>query len=59
MTDWQAAGDYTGIDEWVESIPFTETRDYVQAIMRNEQIYRELDHTAKAQASLSPRPAQP
>ncbi len=49
---WKAAGDYTGIDEWVESIPFTETRDYVQAIMRNEQIYRELDKTAKTRAQL-------
>jgi hypothetical protein len=27
----------------VESIPFTETRDYVQAIVRNESIYRELN----------------
>ena len=27
----------------MESIPFTETREYVEAILRNEQIYRELD----------------
>ncbi len=47
VDDWKAAGDYTGIDEWVESIPFTETRDYVQAILRNEQIYREIDQAAK------------
>jgi len=26
-----------------ESIPFTQTRDYVQAILRNEGIYRDLD----------------
>jgi soluble lytic murein transglycosylase len=44
VTDWRAAGSFTGIDEFVESIPFTETRDYVQAILRNEQVYRELDH---------------
>ena len=31
------------MDEFVESIPFTETRDYVQAILRNESIYRELN----------------
>ncbi len=49
---WKAAGEYTGIDEWVESIPFTETRDYVQAIMRNEQIYRELDRTAKTRVQI-------
>ncbi len=44
VTDWQAASSYTGLDEFVESIPFTETREYVQAIIRNEEIYRELDH---------------
>jgi soluble lytic murein transglycosylase len=43
VTDWQAASSFTGLDEFVESIPFTETRDYVQAIIRNEQIYREID----------------
>ncbi len=52
VTDWQAAGEYTGIDEWVESIPFTQTRDYVQAIMRNEEIYRELDRASKTRAQL-------
>ena len=58
VDDWKAEGNYTGIDEWVESIPFEQTRDYVQALMRNEQIYRELDRTArtpesKTEASLS------
>ena len=43
VTDWQSIGKYHGMDEFVESIPFTETRDYVQAILRNEAIYRELD----------------
>ncbi len=43
VTDWQAIGKYHGMDEFVESIPFTETRDYVQAILRNESIYRELN----------------
>lgn len=28
--------------EFVESIPFTETREYVQAVLRNADIYREL-----------------
>ncbi len=52
VDDWKAAGSYTGIDEWVESIPFEQTREYVQALMRNEQIYRELDHAAKTRASI-------
>jgi len=43
VVDWQAAGPYSGIDEFVESIPFTQTRDYVQAILRNIEIYREID----------------
>jgi len=51
VSDWQAAGNYRGFDEFVESIPFTETREYVQAIVRNEQIYRELDRTAFAKAA--------
>jgi soluble lytic murein transglycosylase len=48
VTDWQAAGPYHGIDEFVESIPFTETREYVQAILRNQDIYRGIDQYAKA-----------
>jgi soluble lytic murein transglycosylase len=38
------------MDEFVESIPFTQTRDYVQAILRNEEIYRGIDVAASAQA---------
>ena len=52
VDDWKAAGGYSGIDEWVESIPFEQTRDYVQALMRNEQIYRELDQAAKTRATI-------
>lgn len=54
VADWRAAGNYRGFDEFVESIPFTETREYVQAIVRNEQIYRELDRTAFARAASAP-----
>ena len=42
VDDWKSAGHYRDIYEFVESIPFTETREYVQAIMRNAQIYQEL-----------------
>jgi soluble lytic murein transglycosylase len=49
VIDWQAAGPYRGLDEFVESIPFTQTRDYVQAILRNEEIYRGIDSAATAQ----------
>jgi soluble lytic murein transglycosylase len=39
---WLATNDYKDIPEFVESIPFTETRDYVQAILRNREMYRQL-----------------
>jgi soluble lytic murein transglycosylase len=48
VEDWQAAGPYSGIDEFIESIPFTQTREYVQAILRNIEIYREIDATTDA-----------
>ena len=56
VTDWQSAGNYHGIDEFVESIPFTETREYVQAIVRNEEIYRELDQASARSASGDAKP---
>ena len=46
VTDWQAAGPYQGVDEFVESIPFTETREYVEAILRNQETYRAIDEFA-------------
>jgi len=50
VTDWQSAGPYSGIDEFVESIPFTQTREYVEAILRNEETYRAIDNFAHARA---------
>ena len=48
VTDWQSAGPYSGLDEFVESIPFTQTREYVEAILRNEETYRAIDSFARA-----------
>jgi soluble lytic murein transglycosylase len=42
VRQWMAAGSYQDIAEFVESIPYTETREYVQAILRNREIYRVL-----------------
>lgn len=42
VDEWKANGQYNDIDEFVESIPFTETREYVQAIVRNAQVYKKL-----------------
>jgi soluble lytic murein transglycosylase len=49
VADWQAAGPYSGMDEFVESIPFTETREYVQSILRNREMYRAIDQYARNQ----------
>ena len=40
--DWLEQGHYRDPQEFVESIPFTETREYVQAILRNANVYRQL-----------------
>lgn len=42
VDDWLGQAKFRDIPEFVESIPFTETREYVQAIMRNAQVYRQL-----------------
>ncbi|MGF7179790.1 transglycosylase SLT domain-containing protein [Tunturiibacter psychrotolerans] len=42
VRQWMAIGDYKDIPEFVESIPYTETREYVQAILRNREIYHAL-----------------
>jgi soluble lytic murein transglycosylase len=42
VQDWLGQGKYRDTEEFVESIPFTETREYVQAIMRNANVYRKI-----------------
>ena len=42
VEEWSGLGTYRDVPEFVESIPFTETREYVQAIMRNANLYRQL-----------------
>jgi soluble lytic murein transglycosylase len=42
VRQWLASNDYKDVQEFVESIPYTETRDYVQAILRNREMYRAL-----------------
>ncbi len=37
---WRSERNYDEIPELVESIPFTETRDYVQIVLRNAEVYR-------------------
>lgn len=42
VAEWLSWNTYREPAEFVESIPFTETRDYVQAVLRNADIYRRL-----------------
>lgn len=42
VDEWLGEGKYRDAQEFVESIPFTETREYVQAILRNASVYRQL-----------------
>jgi peptidoglycan lytic transglycosylase len=48
---WRSERNYEEIPELVESIPFTETRDYVQIVLRNAEVYRMI------YGSTSPAPA--
>jgi soluble lytic murein transglycosylase len=42
VNQWTAGRTYSEPAEFVEAIPFTETRDYVQIVLRNAAIYRQL-----------------
>jgi soluble lytic murein transglycosylase len=48
---WRAERNYEEIPELVESIPFTETRDYVQIVLRNAEVYRMIYGAGAAPAS--------
>ncbi len=40
VTEWTTGQNYLEMPEFVESIPFTETREYVQIVLRNAEVYR-------------------
>ncbi|HKM91813.1 MAG TPA: transglycosylase SLT domain-containing protein [Candidatus Acidoferrales bacterium] len=42
IAGWQAQRKYDEMAEFIESIPITETREYVQIVTRNASIYRRL-----------------
>jgi soluble lytic murein transglycosylase len=42
VRQWLSSNDYKDVPEFVGSIPYTETRDYVEAILRNREMYRTL-----------------
>lgn len=55
VTSWTAGQTYHEPAEFVESIPFTQTRLYVQIITRNANIYRRLYGAQNANESRTPR----
>jgi soluble lytic murein transglycosylase len=57
IRQWLASGDYKDVVEFVESIPYTETREYVQAILRNREMYRTVYGGGHAPAQV-PKPNQ-
>ncbi len=40
--EWETWGNWREPAEFIESVPFTETRDYIQAVLRNADVYRRL-----------------
>lgn len=51
VEDWRGHNRFRDVPEFVESIPFTETREYVQAIVRNAALYRRLYRDAAVEAA--------
>jgi len=42
VTKWRRFGEFNEQAEFIETIPFDETRDYVQSVLRNAAVYRRL-----------------
>ena len=42
VAQWTTGQNYAETPEFVESIPFTETREYVQIVLRNAELYRRI-----------------
>ena len=57
LTQWRSERTYDEMPEFVESIPITETREYVQIVIRNAAIYRLLyPEASKGTVSASSKP---
>src|SRR5438067_12159472 len=57
--EWLMWSNFREPAEFVESIPFNETREYVQAVLRNADIYRELYSGKRALEPETPRRTAP
>jgi len=54
VDEWVTWEDFAEAGEFVETIPFTETRGYVQAVLRNAAVYRELYGESSRRTSGAP-----
>ncbi|MGB6429441.1 MAG: transglycosylase SLT domain-containing protein [Candidatus Acidiferrales bacterium] len=63
VEEWTAGQTYQETAEFVESIPFTETREYVQIVLRNANLYRQIyaaqDSTGATQNAAASQIAAP
>ena len=59
VMEWTSGQNYLETAEFVESIPFTETREYVQIVIRNAEVYRQVYGPSpsgdREQTQLSPK----
>jgi soluble lytic murein transglycosylase len=54
VLEWIKWADFQEPGEFVETIPFTETREYVQSVLRNAAAYRRIYGTRLTQAEAEP-----
>ena len=59
VVQWRAWGPFEETGEFAETIPFTQTRDYVQIIMRNAEFYRWLYAPERPDTELAAAPKMP
>jgi soluble lytic murein transglycosylase len=66
VDQWLSWGDFREPAEFIETIPFSETRGYVQSVLRNAEMYRRIygarpvaAREASATASAAERGAAP
>jgi soluble lytic murein transglycosylase len=53
---WLSWGDFREPAEFIETVPFTETRNYIQTVLRNADVYRRLyGAAAPTRAALAPK----
>ncbi len=57
--DWSTWGEFREPAEFVETVPFTQTREYIQIVLRNADIYRQLYAAPETATVKSRRSRQP